>query len=102
MNDADRGQVNAQAAEIYEVRAAIFGLAGRLLADRLTDDMLARLEHAKSTLFGRDEEKIEFSVEVGAGDRSRLEPIPSRVDSLRSETESLQRLDLILHQGDER
>ena len=33
-----------EAAEIYEVRAAIFGLAGRLLTDRLTDEMLARLE----------------------------------------------------------
>lgn len=34
----------AEATEIYEVRAAIFGLAGRLLTDRLSDEMLARLE----------------------------------------------------------
>jgi DNA-binding GntR family transcriptional regulator len=33
-----------EAREIYEVRAAIFGLAGRLLTDRLTDEMLAKLE----------------------------------------------------------
>jgi DNA-binding GntR family transcriptional regulator len=32
-----------EALEIYEVRAAIFGLAGRLLADLVTDQMLARL-----------------------------------------------------------
>ena len=34
----------AEATEIYEVRAAIFGLAGRLLTDRLSDEMLAKLE----------------------------------------------------------
>jgi DNA-binding GntR family transcriptional regulator len=31
------------ALEIYDVRAALFGLAGRLLVDRLTDAMLAEL-----------------------------------------------------------
>ena len=33
-----------EAAEIYELRAAVFGLAGRLLTDRLTDEMLQELE----------------------------------------------------------
>ena len=33
-----------EALEIYEVRAAIFGLAGRLVTDRVTDEMLGRLE----------------------------------------------------------
>jgi DNA-binding GntR family transcriptional regulator len=33
----------SEALEIYDVRAALFGLAGRLLVDRLSDDMLARL-----------------------------------------------------------
>lgn len=33
-----------EALEIYEVRAAIFGLVGRLLTDRVTDEMLTRLE----------------------------------------------------------
>lgn len=33
-----------EAQEIYEVRAAIFGLAGRLLTDRLTDETLVTLE----------------------------------------------------------
>jgi DNA-binding GntR family transcriptional regulator len=33
-----------EALEIYDVRAAIFGLAGRLLADRLTDAMLTKLD----------------------------------------------------------
>lgn len=32
-----------EALEIYDVRAAIFGLAGRLLVDRLTDSMLANM-----------------------------------------------------------
>ncbi|CAN5656194.1 GntR family transcriptional regulator [soil metagenome] len=32
-----------EALEIYDVRAAIFGLAGRLLVDRLTDEMLRTL-----------------------------------------------------------
>ena len=32
-----------EALEIYDVRAAIFGLAGRLLADLVNDQMLARL-----------------------------------------------------------
>ncbi len=33
----------AQADDIYEVRAALFSLAGRLLAERATDDDIARL-----------------------------------------------------------
>ncbi len=33
-----------EALEIYDVRAAIFGLAGRLLTDRLTDEMLRQLD----------------------------------------------------------
>ncbi|MGW9231413.1 FCD domain-containing protein [Pseudorhizobium sp. NPDC055634] len=33
----------AEALEIYDVRAAIFGLAGRLLADLVNDQMLAKL-----------------------------------------------------------
>lgn len=33
-----------EALEIYDLRSAIFGLAGRLLAQRMTDDMLARLK----------------------------------------------------------
>ncbi|VVS98490.1 FCD domain-containing protein [Rhizobium sp. EC-SD404] len=32
-----------EALEIYDVRAAVFGLAGRLLADLVTDQMLTRL-----------------------------------------------------------
>lgn len=32
-----------EALEIYDLRAAIFGLAGRLLVERLTDDILGRL-----------------------------------------------------------
>jgi DNA-binding GntR family transcriptional regulator len=32
-----------EALEIYDVRAALFGLAGRLLVDRLNDDLLSRL-----------------------------------------------------------
>lgn len=32
-----------EALEIYDIRAAVFGLAGRLLADVITDDMLAEL-----------------------------------------------------------
>jgi DNA-binding GntR family transcriptional regulator len=32
-----------EALEIYDVRAALFGLAGRLLVDRLTDEMLSEL-----------------------------------------------------------
>jgi DNA-binding GntR family transcriptional regulator len=39
-----RAITSDEAAEIYDVRASIFGLAGRLLADRLTDAMLSRLE----------------------------------------------------------
>jgi DNA-binding GntR family transcriptional regulator len=35
---------STEAAEIYQVRAAIFGLAGRLLTDRMTDRMLQDLE----------------------------------------------------------
>lgn len=34
----------AEALEIYDVRAALFGLAGRLLTDRMNDTMLARLQ----------------------------------------------------------
>jgi DNA-binding GntR family transcriptional regulator len=33
-----------EALEIYDVRAAIFGLTGRLLTDRLNDEMLRRLD----------------------------------------------------------
>lgn len=33
----------AEALEIYDVRAAIFGLVGRLLTDLVTDEMLAKL-----------------------------------------------------------
>ncbi|ESR26114.1 FCD domain-containing protein [Lutibaculum baratangense] len=33
-----------EALEIYDLRSALFGLAGRLLADRLTDEMLIRLK----------------------------------------------------------
>lgn len=32
-----------EAMELYDVRAAVFGLAGRLLTDRLTDDILNRM-----------------------------------------------------------
>jgi DNA-binding GntR family transcriptional regulator len=32
-----------EALEIYDLRAALFGLAGRLLAGRMTDELLARL-----------------------------------------------------------
>ena len=35
---------SSEAAEIYELRAAVFGLAGRLLTDRLTDELLQELE----------------------------------------------------------
>lgn len=33
-----------EALEIYDLRSAIFGLAGRILADRLTDEMLLKLK----------------------------------------------------------
>lgn len=33
-----------EALEIYDLRAALFGLAGRLLVDRVTDDMLETLD----------------------------------------------------------
>ncbi len=33
-----------EALEIYDLRSALFGLAGRLLADRLNDDILERLK----------------------------------------------------------
>lgn len=32
-----------EALEVYDVRAALFGLAGRLLAQKMTDDLLAKL-----------------------------------------------------------
>lgn len=32
-----------EAMELYDLRAAVFGLAGRLLTDRLTDDILSRM-----------------------------------------------------------
>lgn len=33
----------SEAIELYDVRAAVFGLAGRLLTDRVNDEMLARM-----------------------------------------------------------
>lgn len=33
-----------QAADVYDVRAALFGLAGKLLAERISDDGIARLK----------------------------------------------------------
>ena len=39
-----------EALEIYDLRSAVFGLAGRLLADRLTDKMLAKLQHFLSEM----------------------------------------------------
>lgn len=38
-----RALSHTEALEIYDVRAALFGLAGRLLVDRLTDEMLLDL-----------------------------------------------------------
>ena len=38
-----RAVLAAEALEIYDVRAAIFGLAGRILADRVDDAMLNRM-----------------------------------------------------------
>lgn len=47
-----------EALEIYDVRAALFGLAGRLLTDRLTDDMLhwldAQLDRLDEVAAARD------------------------------------------------
>ncbi len=39
-----------EALEIYDLRSAIFGLAGRLLADRLTDEMLLKLQAFLKTM----------------------------------------------------
>ncbi|WP_206454974.1 FCD domain-containing protein [Aurantimonas marina] len=41
-----------EALEIYDLRSAIFGLAGRLLADRLTDEMLLKLKAFLKTMDG--------------------------------------------------
>lgn len=38
-----RAITSEEALEIYDVRAAIFGLAGRVLTDKVTDDLLDRL-----------------------------------------------------------
>lgn len=39
-----------EALEIYDLRSAIFGLAGRLLADKLTDEMLSKLKGFLKTM----------------------------------------------------
>jgi DNA-binding GntR family transcriptional regulator len=40
----------AEVRELYDVRAALFGLAGRLLAERATDDIIARLQDMLSAM----------------------------------------------------
>ncbi|KXF74883.1 GntR family transcriptional regulator [Paramesorhizobium deserti] len=42
----------AEALEIYDVRAAIFGLAGRLLTEKVTDRMLEKLSARLDTMDG--------------------------------------------------
>ncbi|MEP7454020.1 GntR family transcriptional regulator [Phyllobacterium sp. SB3] len=39
-----------QAADVYDVRAALFGLAGKLLAERITDDGITKLKNFVSDM----------------------------------------------------